>query len=126
MKFAVAALLGAVSAVDKDVEMSFAQYLAEYGKSYATKEEYLFRLNIFVQKVAFIAQHNAVALKEDDHFVGLNHMSDWTEAEYKRLLGFNPVKRSEEPKGLKQIENTKDVPASVDWRTQGAVTPVKN
>jgi len=126
MKFALAALLGVASAVDKDTEMAFISFIAENGKSYGTREEYEFRLAQFSKKVEFVQQHNA--LNADDHFVGINHMADWTDHEYKKLLGFKHHNKKAHKKHHKHVEsvNVSDIPASVDWRTLGAVTPVKN
>ena len=87
MKFTISLLFGAVSAID--VEQAFVDYLTKYGKSYATKEEYLFRLGRFTRKMALIEEFNAK--DGDHHHVGLNHMSDWTEYEYKRLLGYKSL-----------------------------------
>ena len=71
MKFAVSALLSLVSANEQD----FLSYITKYGKSYATREEYEFRLNIFTKTVAFIEEHNS---DPENHRVGLNWMADWT------------------------------------------------
>ena len=50
--------------------------------------------------------------------------STWTDAEYKRLLGYRAPKNATE---LEVTElSTVDIPTSIDWRTQGAVNPVKN
>jgi C1A family cysteine protease len=116
MKF-TAALLGLASA--DAVENAYVNYMAEHGKSYATREEYEFRLAEFTRKVEFIKEHNG--LGEGDHQVGLNHMADWTDMEYKKLLGYRAVNKTVEAEAV-----VGDIPASVDWRTQGAVTPVKN
>jgi C1A family cysteine protease len=54
-----------------------------------------------------------------------NMFSDWTPAEYKRLLGY---KASNRPKNY-GVRNTNSNPvngADIDWRNSGAVTPVKN
>ena len=86
MKFATLALLGVASAYD-EVENSYLQYIAEHGKSYGTEEEYKFRLAIYRQKVDFIREHNS-KVEEGEATVGPNHMMDWTDAEYKKLLGY--------------------------------------
>jgi len=132
MKFAVAALVGLATAapIDKDTELAFVNYIADHGKSYGTREEYEFRLNIFAQKVAVIEKHNSE--NTDGHTLGLNFMADWTEHEYKKLLGFHGKKHHN--KHHKKHLNASvaletpitDAPASVDWRTQNAVTAVKN
>ena len=85
MKFAIAALVGLVAATPmSDIEFKFVNYVAKYGKSYGTKEEYEFRLNIFAKKTEEIARINA---SQTDSVHGYNKLTDWTDAEYKRLLG---------------------------------------
>ena len=124
MKFAVAALLGAVSASELEIENSYLAYVAEHGKSYGTEEEFKFRLNLYSKRVAFVREQNANVVG-NDATVGINHMADWTDAEYKRLLGYRT-----RPNANKAAEtftgDLADVPASVDWRAKGAVNPVKN
>jgi len=120
MKFVIAALLGLAAA--SDIENAFANYVAEHGKSYGTKEEYEFRLAQFAKKVEFIQEHNME--NAGGHVVGLNHMADWTAEEYKRILGFKPVNRT--AKATFKATPAKTVPASKDWRELGAVTPVKD
>ena len=56
------------------------KYITEYGKSYATKEEYKFRLAEFKKSLKHIAEHDEAT---HGHSVGINHMSDWTHEEYK-------------------------------------------
>ena len=113
------ALLG-FAAADANVEHRFLEYLAEHGKSYATREEFMFRLNIFTQKMQVIEEHNS--RNDVSHSLGLNHMADWTDHEYKKLLGYKSTKKEARANYL----NVDEVPASVDWRTKGAVTPVKD
>lgn len=122
MKFAALALLGVASAYD-EVENSYLQYIAEHGKSYGTEEEYKFRLAVFKEKVEFIREHNS-KVEEGEATVGLNFMADWTDAEYKKLLGFR--NRPLSNKGELFVGSKTAAPASVDWRTKGAVTPIKN
>jgi len=72
-------------------EYDFMRYISEYGKSYGTKAEYNFRLGLFSEEAAKIEAHNAKGT--ETHTLGLNHMSDWTEDEYRRLLGYKPEMR---------------------------------
>ena len=67
-----------------------------------------------------MAEHQA----NDAHgsTVGLNEFSDWTHAEYKRLLGFKGSDKQSDAEPL----DTSNLADSVDWRTKGAVTAVKN
>jgi C1A family cysteine protease len=121
MKFTVACLLGLASASDFETERAFIQYLADHGKSYGTREEFQFRLNVFAEKMKFVEEHNS--RNSDDHTVELNQFADQTDAEYKKLLGYRADKRE---KNVNYHELVGAPAASIDWRTSGAVTPVKN
>jgi len=102
-------------------EKNFMTHMAEFGLSFATKEEYEFRLGIYTLKDAEIIRINADPA--NTFTVGHNKFSTWTDAEYKRLLGY---------KGPQTINNTKPVfdgePVSngIDWRTKGAVNGIKD
>merc|ERR1719440_2681585 len=91
-------------------EMMYMQYVTEYGKSYGTKAEFEFRFEQFKQTLAKMSEHNAQ--NENQSTVGHNQFSDWTTAEYKKLLGYKP--------------RADNLESSVNWVTKGAVTPVKN
>lgn len=54
--------------------------------------------------------------------VGHNHFSTWTDTEYQRLLGWRDSGLEKNVVDLDEGSNA----ASVDWRTKGAVTKVKN
>merc|ERR1712147_478790 len=101
-------------------EMAYMKYVTEWGKSYGTKAEFEFRLEQFKNTLTKIGAHSS----NDAHksTVGLNQFSDWTEAEYKRLLGYKPVERLSEP----ELLDTENLADEVNWVTKGAVTPVKN
>lgn len=53
-------------------------------------------------------------------------MSDWTQEEYKRLLGYKKQNRTE--KFLSPLMQTLQAgdDDAIDWRDKGAVTPVKD
>ena len=50
-------------------------------------------------------------------------MSTWTESEYKRLLGYKG-QAGEVREQVVELPETDEV--SVDWRTKGAVNPIKD
>ena len=100
----------------------FMQYVAEHGKSYGTIEEFEFRLARFMEQNAIIEEHNA---KNGSYTLGHNYMSDWTHAEYKRLLGYKaPLNNGEETETHQVDANA--VPNAINWVTEGVVSPVKD
>ena len=104
------------------VEQSFVQHIADHGLSYGTVEEYNFRLGLFNAIDAEINEINADP--ENTFVVGHNFLSTMTKDEKKRLLGYRgPQNVSEENIVVLSEEGLAD---SVDWRTKGAVNPVKN
>ncbi len=76
----------------------------------------------------FIQKHNFEAdLGRHTFRVGMNAYGDLTNAEYRQLLlgyRFNASRKSEGATFLPP--SNVQLPASVDWRTKGYVTPVKN
>lgn len=103
-----------------ELEQRFTEHIAEYGLNYGTVEEYNFRLTEFSKKESIINEINS---EEGNTFtVGHNQFSTWTDKEYQRLLGYQSVNRTKEPK----ILDTTNIAATIDWRTKGAVTPVKD
>ena len=115
-------LLGlSASSLISDQENQFFRYIAQYGKTYGTKEEYNFRLQVFADRLAEIEQINA---ENGTSTVGINKFADWTKEELKSLNGFKPMDTVAD-KRYKQFD-TSSLADSIDWRTEGAVTPVKN
>jgi C1A family cysteine protease len=106
-------------------DTEFAQFVAKHGKNYATKQEYEFRHQLFLEAKAQIAAGNA--MNGNTYHLAVNKFADWTAAEYKQLLGWKP---SSLPKNYGVRSGNVACPASAagscDWRAAGAVTGVKN
>jgi len=120
MKFIIAAL-ATVSAHDlmTSADYKFMEFVTEHGKSYATKAEFEFRANVFKNTLAMVEEHNS---QNGTSTVGINFLADMTTDEKKKLNGYKHVEKTTEAELLDESKLTD----SVDWRTKGAVTPVKN
>ena len=123
--FAAAALAGFVAATPMTaMDYKFINYVAQFGKSYSTVEEYIARQTIFAAKDLEMTIENA---SQSSYVLGHNKFSDYTDAEYKRLLGFkkNPLMINRAPETI-PVNAVPDWSTGVNWVTSGAVTPVKD
>src|SRR5947208_2082403 len=59
-------------------EHEFVSFVSKYGRSFGTKEEYNFRLKVFLENLEKIDAHNALGSTST---VGVNHLVDWTDEE---------------------------------------------
>ncbi|MED6184654.1 hypothetical protein PIB30_049599 [Stylosanthes scabra] len=102
------------------------QWMVKHGKVYNDAAEKEKRFLIFKKNVEFIESFNAAGNKP--YKLGVNHLTDLTIEEFKASRnGFKKPQYNEFIKTPSfKYENVSDVPASVDWRKKGAVTPVKN
>jgi C1A family cysteine protease len=123
MKFALlagtAAALGS-EGIMLEEDYKFMEFVTMHGRSYATKSEFEFRANIFKTNLAKIEAHNSDPAQT--HTLGVNHLSDLTASEIKKMLGYKPANKTLNVVHLDES----NLAADVDWRSKGAVTPVKN
>jgi len=105
-------------------EVAFNDYVTEWGKSYGTKAEYKFRMEQFSKSMDAISAHNANEAKTSS--MGLNQFSDWTKEEFKNSLGLKMNLQKEDREKRVRTLSVENLADSVDWRTKGAVTEVKN
>lgn len=100
-------------------EVKFQSFMAEYGKSYPSQEEYDMRFQIFSKNLEFVESHVSDTFK-----VGINDMSDWTEEEFGQISG-KTHKAHRMPKRVGagvRILPTDNLPKNLDWRRGGAIT----
>lgn len=120
-KLVIAALVGAVSA-ETTLAQTFANYVAEHGKNYATVEEYEFRFIQFARTLTDIYAFNMVP--DQTSTVGLNKYSDWTPLERKQISNY--VTRTVVTDANIVTLDTSDLPSEINWIDLGAVNPVQD
>jgi len=111
------------------VSAAFSEFKTKFNKVYDVADE-AYKLSVFAENMKFIAQHNAEASRGlHTHTVGIGPFADLTNAEFKaayttpfeRTMPYNVVSLPIIA-GLAGTMNA----TSKDWRTEGAVTGVKN
>jgi len=120
---ALVVLAVAVSAVSEvEYQTTFVDWMHKNGKSYAM-EEFFYRYEVFKANMDFVTRHNAGG---NTYEVELNKFADLTRGEFKNIyLGYKPELRlNAKPLSLSKIQAYPD--GSLDWSSQGAVTPVKD
>jgi len=103
------------------------RWMAEYGRVYKDATEKARRFEVFKDNVAFVESFNAN--KNNKFWLGVNQFADLSTEDFKANKGFKPISGEKVPirTGFK-YENlsVSALPTTVDWRTKGAVTPIKN
>ncbi|KAL6295639.1 hypothetical protein ACE6H2_003781 [Prunus campanulata] len=108
----------------------FEVWCKQYGKSYSSAQEKLYRLSVFEGNLAFVTQHNDLA--NSSYTLSLNDFSDLTHHEFKSSrLGFSPTflslkrKSDRKPSVLKRnavtIDDYTDVPSNDEEQLLQAV-----
>ena len=121
------------AAVPSDVDsetMSWAAYKAAFAKRYVDRADEGARRLAFEENVRVIAELNAKNDAGEHSFrCGVNHFSDLSHDELRsRYLTSGPAmaEAGEWHRALPIANLTAAPPASVDWKSKGAVGPVKN
>jgi len=100
-------------------DYEFMRFVSEQGRSFGTTAEFKFRSQIFKAKLDQINEFNAAGHTST---VGVNEFTDRTYAEMKKMNGYKAVAKESNVTVLSED----NLAAEVDWRSKGAVTPVKN
>jgi len=126
----------AVSAFALDATFpSFLKFVQQHGKQYDTMEEFQYRFTVYQENVKRIQDlrdaHFIETGEPGDFIYGITKFSDLSAAEFKgSYLGFRPSAKvfaahTTAPVMQKPV-TVEAAPTSFDWRTEGAVTPVKD
>ena len=121
--FAFATLVSAVVAIRAD-EFSFMNYAAQYNKVYEDVAEFAMRLERFKHNHRIITEHNSS--NSANFNLGENQFTDWTDEEYKAILGYVRGGFKENEERNVQVFVKSDLPEYVNWVEAGGVTPVKD
>jgi len=122
-----AVILGAIASAElmDSREFEFMKYIAKWNKSYGTREEFKARLARFIETDIFISEVNAPD-SEHTHTAGHNKFSDWTRAEYKRMLNPSIANKVRVPNNEPIILDDHNLGSSLNWANGNCVTPVKD
>lgn len=107
--------------ISPEVRTEFLKFQRQFGKSYGTPNEGDYRLRVFNKNYKEIEEVNARATTFE---FGVNQFSDLTKEEFTaKYTGFKPT-----PQERRQYVNISQSSngGPIDWRTRGAVGPVKN
>ncbi|XP_065368397.1 putative cysteine proteinase CG12163 isoform X2 [Calliphora vicina] len=106
------------------VEHLFSKFQIKYNRRCHTSMERQMRLRIFKQNLEIIRQLNENEMGSAKY--GITEFADLTSTEYKQRTGLwqrDPLKAATTPKAdIPDVE----LPKEFDWRSKGAITPVKN
>ncbi|KAI0495917.1 hypothetical protein KFK09_022224 [Dendrobium nobile] len=109
------------------MEVRYQQWMAQYGRVYKDPIEKARRFNIFKANAEYIDSANANAGRK--YRLALNQFADFTNDEFSSsrngFVDLSIVSNAESTSEFR-YGDVKDVPDAVDWRSKGAVTPVKD
>lgn len=102
------------------------RFKSQFAKQYLTLEEESYRMSVYEQNQAFIDSHNE---QYENGYVSytlkMNQFGDMTREEINAAMNGLLMSNIRQPRGF--FEKTpRELPKEVDWRTKGAVTPVKD
>ncbi|CAM0946548.1 unnamed protein product [Alopecurus aequalis] len=124
---ALSALAARDLAEDHSIVARHEQWMSRYRRVYSDDAEKARRLDVFKANVAFIESVNSGT---DKFWLEANQFADISEDEFRATYtGYKAPVGGKKGKttGFKYANVSLDaLPASVDWRTKGAVTPIKD
>ncbi|KAL4569788.1 hypothetical protein LXL04_025431 [Taraxacum kok-saghyz] len=101
------------------------QWMARYGRVYKDADEKEQRSKIFQKNVHYIESSNNLMNK--GYKLAVNEFADLTNQEFTSTRNrFKAHECSSSSPSAFMYENVTSVPTSMDWRTKGAVTPIKD
>ncbi|KAK8954793.1 Oryzain alpha chain [Platanthera zijinensis] len=113
---------------EAEVREIYEGWMTRHDRNYNSLNEKDRRFEVFRDNLRYIDEHNAAADAGVHAFrLGLNRFADLTNEEYRAArLGTRISGRRRNPSSRYNLASGEALPDSVDWRTKGAVAPVKD
>jgi cathepsin L len=126
--YILAALVAVSCATDVLHMQEWTNFKLTHNKKYASTQEELHRFNIFLSNSAFVKRHNVEANQGlHTYTVEMNKFGDLTSDEFAAIYnGYNSSLRVQRTRNMHIVDESVAIPDSVDWRTQGYVTDIKD
>ncbi|XP_052239158.1 procathepsin L-like isoform X2 [Dreissena polymorpha] len=113
--------------MSRPIEHIFETFKKVHSKQYTNELEEKTRRSIFEVNVNHIKDHNDKYAKgQKSYYLGVNQFSDLTHREFLKLYMGHIRDRNTTNASTYLSPSNVLIPDSVDWRTKGYVTPVKN
>jgi C1A family cysteine protease len=108
----------------EDLAALYENWKVEYNKNFETAEEDAYRFEVFTINYNYIQEYNAL---NNGVTLGLNQFAHLTNQEFAAWVkGIHYDETKVAATEYAPVKSREELPASVDWVTQGAVTDIKN
>jgi C1A family cysteine protease len=106
-----------------ETHIAFTTFIEKFNRNYATLTEYNYRLGVFHSNLLRIKEVNSGNYL---YTAGINQFTDFSREEF-RAKYLDGVRFTSEPKKFIKatLEQSSNIPASIDMRTLGAVNPIQ-
>jgi len=102
-------------------DAEFQQWMGKYNKQYNSAEEAQYRYTVWKKNKDFVEEHNG---KNLGFTVEVNKFADLPIEEFRNT--YNGYIMTPRDNTRVKVLSEVNLPSSVDWRTKGVVTPIKN
>ena len=103
-------------------ENEFQSFMKTYNKYYSSEEEYNFRFSTFKDNLSYIKRINSLS---KDWILAVNSFADLTQSEFTKTYT-SSIQETQFESLVFNNEKPLTIPVSVDWRSKGIITPVRN
>ncbi|MBN3308832.1 CATS protein, partial [Amia calva] len=112
---------------DPSLDSAWADWKTLHGKQYTEEDSEGYRRQVWEENLRFIEQHNLEHSQgKHSYTLGMNHFGDLTHEEFTGMAGFRADSALDDTAVSNWTRSTGTPPPSLDWRTKGYVTPVKD